>query len=196
MGTFDHGGTLRLRSVWTCWNHTTTFTLWPFARHKEWGGFHDFHAESWTTGKKRSQWWHSHSNKLLALYPDMVLLASMDLNAGFLIENIQSKQTKHWFPMTIHYHTLKKPTKTTTFHYVRWLRWLPSLHSPPAPAPAPPPAPKRVQVCRWMGSTASVVGWTNPGSDLTWEAKPWAAWAAWAVQWRHKVEHLGENMWT
>ena len=138
----------------------------------------------------------SHSNKLLALYPDMVLLASMDLNAGFLIENIQSKQTKHWFPMTIHYHTLKKPTKTTTFHYVRWLRWLPSLHSPPAPAPAPPPAPKRVQVCRWMGSTASVVGWTNPGSDLTWEAKPWAAWAAWAVQWRHKVEHLGENMWT
>jgi hypothetical protein len=37
------------------------------------------------------------------------------------------------------------------------------------------------------------VGWTNPGSDLTWEAKPWAAWA---VQWRHKVEHLGENMWT
>ena len=105
-----------LRSVWTCWTHTTTFTLWPFARHKEWGGFHDFHAESWTTGKKRSQWWHSHSNKLLALYPDMVLLASMDLNAGFLIENIQSKQTKHWFPMTIHYHTLKKPTKTTTFH--------------------------------------------------------------------------------
>lgn len=97
-----------------------------------------------------------------------------------------------WPSITILWRSQPKLQPFTSFHYVRWL---PSLHSPPAPAPPAPAAPKRVQVCRWMGSTASVVGWTNPGSDLTWEAKPWAAWAAWAawaVQWRHKVEHLGQ----
>ena len=60
--------------------------------------------------------------------------------------------------MTIHYHSLKKPN-------------LQALNSASIPTiPYHPHHPGLVQVCRWMGSMASVVEWTNPGRDLPGEA--------------------------